>query len=131
MKTKRVFLIALLGSILFVLNDPTFATAQEKKPKSYSSIYVLKKEFEKAGGQCWEWSKNDQLFAWVTGDCDKNTVLIFYPKKTNTLADALQMAKTYRSIKVKVNLLVGPNWIINSDQVNIVRKKLGGTLITR
>jgi hypothetical protein len=107
------------------------ASATNKDAKRYSSIFALKTEFVKAGGQCWEWKTNDPIFPWSTADCDKNTVLIFFPKQFNTMKEALKTAKVYRSLDFKVNLLVGPNWIINSDQVRLVRKKMGGTLITR
>ena len=127
---KRTGLAFVLTAILFVFSVD--ASAQTKKAQSYSSLIALKTAFVKNGGQCWEWSRNQQFFAeFVTADCDQKTVLIHYLKKANTLTEALKMAKTYRSMGFKVNLLVGPNWIINSDQVVLVSKKLGGTLITR
>ena len=128
---KNKCFVVLLAA-LFVLGFSSDASAQTKKAQSYSSLIALKTAFVKSGGQCWEWSRNKQMFDdFINADCDQKTVLIFYLKKTNTMAEALRMAKTYRSLEFKVNLLVGPNWIINSDQVNLVSKKLGGTLITR
>jgi hypothetical protein len=129
MKNK---LFVLFVAALFALGFSSDASAQTKKAQSYPSLNALKTAFVKSGGQCWEWSRNQQFFAeFVTADCDQKTVLIHYLKKTNTLTEALKMAKTYRSMGFKVNLLVGPNWIVNSDQVVLVSKKLGGTLITR
>jgi hypothetical protein len=123
-----VFTSTLAISSLFSLSD---TSAQEKQAKKYPSIYALKSDFVKAGAQCWEWERNKQFFEHLTADCDSKTKLIYYPKQTNTMTEALRMATTYREFKWKVNLLVGPNWIINSDQVRLVSKKLGGTLITR
>jgi hypothetical protein len=122
---------ALTFILAFSLISSNPVSAASKEAKRYSSIFALKTEFVKAGGQCWEWKTNDPIFAWSTADCDKNTVLIFFPKQFNTMNEALKTAKLHRDLGVKVNLLVGPNWIINSDQVRLVRKKMGGTLITR
>lgn len=128
--TKKFF--ALFVMVLLILELPSAAFAQEKKVKKYSSISALKSDFVKTGGQCWEWKRNPKMFEdQITADCDKKTVLIYFLKEVNTLNRALSMATTYRSLGFPVNLLVGPNWIINSDQVKIVSKKLGGTLITR
>ncbi len=44
---------------------------------------------------------------------------------------ALGFANFQRELKNEVSLLVGRNWMINSDQVAIVAEELGGTLITR
>ena len=128
---KNKFFVLFVAA-LFILGFTSDASGQTKKAQSYSSIVALKTAFVKSGGQCWEWSRNAQIFPeFINADCDQKTVLIYYLKKTNTMAEALRMAKTYRSLNFKINLLVGPNWIINSDQVVLVSKKLGGTLITR
>lgn len=128
--TRRASAVSVIA--LLILQVPGATFAKERKPKKYSSISALKTDFVKAGGQCWEWKRNTKMFEeFITADCDKKTVLIYYLKEVNTLNQALSMATTYRSLDFPINLLVGPNWIINSDQVKIVNKTLGGTLITR
>jgi hypothetical protein len=104
--------------------------------KRYDSIFSLKTAFLKAGGQCWEWKLDSYVGKYIgdeviAADCDNKTRIIFYRKNANVLKDALRNAELSRSIGYKVNILVGPNWMINSDQVNLVYRKLGGTLITR
>lgn len=115
--------------ILFSLTSSSFASANPGK--SYKSLTDLKTSFVKAGGQCWEWRVNPRLEDRTGGDCDKMTTIIFFTRKTDTLAEALNFAKFERSSNFQVHLLVGPNWMINSDQVKSVYKKMGGTLITR
>jgi hypothetical protein len=127
---RKIPVVVVAMLVFFSFSNDAFA--QTKKAQSYPSIIALKSAFVKSGGQCWEWSRNAQMFPeFINADCDEKTVLIYYLRKTNTMTEALRMAKSYRSLGFKINLLVGPNWIINSDQVVLVSKKLGGTLITR
>ena len=104
--------------------------------KRYNTITSLKTAFVNAGGQCWEWKIDSYVTKTLGGreiyaDCDKYTRIVFYKDDANVLKDALNSAKHSRSLGLKINILVGPNWMINSDQVKLVYKKLGGTLITR
>lgn len=129
-KFSVVVLTSIISSSLLVF-PLSNASAQVKQAKKYSSIYALKSDFVKAGGQCWEWEMDKKFFDFLTASCDANTRLVYYPKYANTMTEALNLARTTREMKYRVNILVGPNWIINSDQVQLVSKKMGGTLITR
>jgi hypothetical protein len=130
---KPSFVVASVALSFFGQITPADASPVAKK---YKSIASLKAAFIDAGGQCWEWKIDAPateafLANTVYADCDAETRLIFYKKKTNVLKESLESAKLYRSLRFKINMLVGPNWVINSDQVKLVQKKLGGTLITR
>lgn len=110
----------------------TFALSGAANPgKSYKTINEFKQAFVNAGGQCWEWKRDPDISGQSGGTCDKLTTLVFYTKKTDTLAQAIEFAKVERSLGFKVHLIVGPNWMVNSDQVKYVHRKLGGTLMTR
>ena len=125
-----------IAAVVFSLFGRVTPAGAGLEARKYTSITSLKAAFVKAGGQCWEWkidteatraSGEDAVYA----DCDGKTRIVFHRKEQNVLKRALESAKLYRSLKFKINMLVGPNWMINSDQVKLVHKKLGGTLITR
>jgi len=127
---KRIKLLLLLVCLSLSL------TGCGSLNKEYSSVVDLRDAFVKAGGQCWEWKLNDPVKAQVPShkedaDCDQKTVLIVFADGVSAQEEALQFASTLRSLKFRVNVLVGKNWMINSDQVTKVYAQMGGTLITR
>jgi hypothetical protein len=106
------------------------------KNKEFSSIEELRDAFVSAGGQCWEWKKYDPVKDRITthkgtAECDKNTVLVLFSDGVSSQNEGLDFASQMRSLNFEVNVLVGANWMINSDQAAKVYPQMGGTLITR
>jgi len=107
---------------------------EKPKENKYSSLTDLKQAFIDAGGQCWGWELvniDDFKDRIGQGECDSKTVLILYKDNVNTREGAVSFRSFLLGLKFKVNLLFGDNWMINSDQVEIVYPKMGGTLMTR
>lgn len=106
------------------------------KENKFSSLADLKQAFVDAGGQCWGWKEDLSVpleeFGWIgKGECDSKTILILYEDGVSVEEDALNTRKHNEFIGFKTSLLFGENWKINSDQVEIVYPKMGGTLMTR
>jgi len=121
MKIRRLVVLVLILSL----------TGCSQRTNSYESLESLRDAFVKSGGQCWEWKVNEPYKSQSTADCDSKTVLILFAEGTDALKEAISFADFNRNLSFKVNLLVGENWMINSDQVTLVAEEMGGTLITR
>ena len=107
-----------------------------EKNKEYTSIEALRDDFVKSGAQCWEWENEKIIEEFkethkARATCDQRTVLILYTDKEDPMENALGLANFQRELGSEVSLLVGKNWMINSDQAAIAAEGLGGTLITR
>lgn len=133
---KNKFVILLI-SVLFLTGCTTNNSATTEKPmeNKFSSLAELKQAFIDAGGQCWDWVES-AIPKEITsetghGECDSEGVLILYKDGVNSREEAIAFRSFLISLKFKVNLLFGDNWMINSDQVEIVYPKMGGTLMTR
>ena len=131
----KVLLSILLATMMIACSNNTESQTEEKDSSRFKSLEDFKKAFENAGGQCWGWNVEplskgfSQLLA--RGNCDDKTVLLLYTDGYDVKSYALEFRKTTLSLGFKVSLLVGENWMINSDQATKVHRKLGGTLITR
>ena len=117
-------------------NSQSSTADNNERVTKYGTIEELRDAFVHAGGQCWEWKKSEaaelaQMRLKAHADCDKMTVLILYENAEETRAGALSLAKLERDMGFKLHILFGENWMINSDQINLVRKVMGGTVITR
>ena len=134
MKNKYV---VLLISALFLTGCTTSNNAAIEKPKEnrFSSLAELKQAFIDAGGQCWDWVESaipkEIPSEAGHGECDSEGVLILYKDGVNSRDQAIAFRSFLVSLKFKVHVLFGDNWMINSDQVEIVYPKMGGTLMTR
>ena len=134
MKSK---LATSLVAVLFITGCTSGNNVSIEKPKEnkFSSLAELKQAFIDAGGQCWDWVQEaipvevDNKIA--QGDCDSKTVLSIYKDGVNVRDEAIGFRTFMISLKFKVKLLFGDNWMINSDQVEIIYPKMGGTLMTR
>ena len=129
MKKRRGITFVLLGCLISISGCGV-------KDREFSSIEDLRDAFVKAGGQCWEWKKNNPRksnFKSQKGNatCDSKTFLVLFSDGVSSKDEALGFANTLRGMNFEVSLLVGKNWMINSDQVTKVSAQLGGTLITR
>jgi hypothetical protein len=100
----------------------------------YATVEALKDAAVGAGYYCATWVEDDVIpFAAESGTCsDASTV---NPDVFATFAKQADMDETLPVFESKVGvggaLLVGPNWIINADDVPSVTRlaaKLGGTL---
>ena len=108
---------------------------EKSKSLTFETLEEFKSAFVGAGGQCWSWTiediPDDYNGLLGRGVCDDKTALMLYVKDYAVLEDALTLRKSLLSLEMGVSLLVGDNWLLNSDQVQSVHKKMGGTLITR
>lgn len=97
---------------------------------SYSSVTDLKTAYVKAGGKCPSWDQNNVVqTAAESGDCSDSTVLSTYADE-GSKTDAVTALKGFATSDVPAVFLVGPNWIVNSEDAKAVAKKLGGTIVT-
>lgn len=121
--------------ILLLVLSPALVSCGESTNK-FATIQDLRDAFVKAGAQCWEF-KEERILPQIktthkaSASCDQKSRLIIYTENTDSMQQALDFAKFMRSLDYKLNILVGDNWFINSDQVTLVSEKMGGTLITR
>lgn len=107
-----------------------------EEPSRFENLEGLKEAFVEAGGQCWGWKVDTSVpleeFGWKgKGDCDSGTVLILYADEVDVMDEVLFIRKTNESLGLGTSYLIGDNWTINSDQVENVYPKMGGTLMTR
>lgn len=104
---------------------------QAQGPSSYSDISELHDAFTRAGGTCSNWNQDNRVSAALqSGECDANTILMLFGSKAEATERALEIKNTLKSFGLVPNLLLGENWLINSDQVDTVSTKLGGILIS-
>ena len=133
----RSKLSASLIAILFLTSCATSNNATIEIPKKtrFLSLEELKEAFVEAGGQCWGWrlaTHPDELEDTIgKGDCDSKTVLIVFKDYIDVEQHAINGRGHNEGLGFKTSYLFGDNWFINSDQVEIVYPKLGGTLMTR
>jgi hypothetical protein len=132
---KKIVLIFCFALVLSSCTSSSEKESQNQAGNRFSTLEELKQAFINAGGQCWDWVENEVpaeiTKTYATGDCDAKTVLTIYKDGVNVQEYALGFRKFVIDLKFKVNLLVGDNWMINSDQVSTVYPKMGGTLMTR
>lgn len=102
---------------------------------TFETLEEFKSAFVGAGGQCWGWAIEEipdgDKGLIGRGVCDDKTALMLFAKDYDVMKDALTVRKSLLSLEMGVSLLVGDNWMLNSDQVQFVQEKMGGTLITR
>jgi hypothetical protein len=97
---------------------------------AFDDISQLKQAFEKAGGSCLQWNESNKVTsALQSGDCNSETVLMLFGSSEEALERAEDLRDMSLSFGFEPNLLVGENWLINSNQVESVQPAMGGTLI--
>ncbi|WP_423058724.1 hypothetical protein [Brevibacterium linens] len=122
---RKPFISALAVLTLFLVG-----CGPEKSGGSYDDINALRDAFIKAGGDCEEWDESNQVLgAAQSGDCGTSTVLSVY-----LTHDAVQqrIADTKDSIfgAAGGEWLTGENWVINTDDVRSLQKKMGGQIVS-
>lgn len=119
--------IALLAGCSSPAPEPT--PTKPAGPVEYGAVEDLRAAFVDAGGVCNDWKQQNQVtVAAQSGQCGGETVLSTF----TTTADRDKMVATIKAISPdSLTLLVGPNWVINSSQVDKVYKTLGGTLVSK
>ena len=134
-KTKFLFVLV---SLLVLTGCSGFNQSKEKledKNSRFENLEELKEAFVEAGGQCWGWrlaTLPGELEDTIgKGDCDSKTVLIVYEDYIDVEQEAINSRRHNEGLGFKTSYLFGGNWFINSDQVEVVYPKMGGTLMTR
>lgn len=96
----------------------------------YSSVGALKDAFVEVGGECSTYEENNVVtLAAESASCGEDTVLSIYSSSSDR-DEVVDNLKGFADL-VGVNVLVGENWIVNSNKVADLQPKLGGTLVTR
>jgi hypothetical protein len=117
--------VVLSGVFLLTSCAPT-----EEPIQGFSDIDDLRLAFEEAGGSCSSWVQDNAVTgALQSGNCDSETVLMFFGSKEDASDRALDLKKTTKDFGFTPHLLLGENWLINSPQVDLVEPELGGVLI--
>jgi|LakMenE18May11ns_1017448.scaffolds.fasta_scaffold9254002_2 hypothetical protein len=135
---KKTQFLLILVSLLVLTGCSSYNQSNERlgdKNSRFESLEELKEAFVEAGGQCWGWklaTHPDELENLIgKGDCDSKTVLIVYDDYIDVEQEAINSRRHNESLGFKTSYLFGGNWFINSDQVEVVYPKMGGTLMTR
>jgi hypothetical protein len=134
-KTKFLFLLVSLLVLTGCSGSNQSKERLGEKNSRFESLEELKETFVEAGGQCWGLrlaTHPDELIDTIgKGDCDSKTVLIVYKDYIDVEQLAINFRRHNESLGFKTSFLFGGNWFINSDQVEVVYPKMGGTLMTR
>lgn len=107
-------------------------TAAVIKDSEYSTIEDLRDAVEGAGVECTAWSeRTESMYAAAGADCTSATVLLLF---TST-SQRDQQVSVLKGITIDDDgqpLLVGPNWVINSDlaTLEVLQPTLGGIIDT-
>jgi hypothetical protein len=135
---KKTQFLLILVSLLVLTGCSGYDQSNERlgdKNSRFESLEELKEAFVEAGGQCWGWklaTHPDELENLIgKGDCDSKTVLIVYDDYIDVEQEAINSRRHNEGLGFKTSYLFGGNWFINSDQVEVVYPKMGGTLMTR
>jgi hypothetical protein len=135
---KKTQFLLILVSLLVLTGCSGYNQSNERlgdKNSRFESLEELKEAFVEAGGQCWGWrlaTHPDELEDTIgKGDCDSKTVLIVFKDYIDVEQQAINGRGHNEGLGFKTSYLFGDNWFINSDQVEIVYPKMGGTLMTR
>lgn len=128
---KRLIPTVVVALLLAGCSSPAPAPSPTTPPGpvEYGAVSELKDAFITAGGECGTWEQTNQVrLAAQSGTCGPKSVLSTY----STKADLDEMVSTLKAFSPDgYSLLIGPNWAINSPQVESIYKKLGGTLATK
>lgn len=122
--SKKLLATLVATSLLFTGCGP------DKTGGSYDDVEALRDAFVKAGGSCDDWNLSNKVNgAAQSGECGTDTVLSTY-----LTHDAVQdrIAETKESIfgEMGGEWLTGENWVINTDDVRGIQKKMGGTIVS-
>lgn len=95
-----------------------------------SVINEVVKAFEDAGGACDGDPDQEKDGFYVTGSCSPTTEISIFSTMDERDAAVDRILMLRDSIGSETPLLVGENWIINSDEASNVQEALGGDLVT-
>ncbi len=110
------------------------STVDETSPReiggAYNTIDELRDAFVEAGGSCPSWEQTNEVVpALQSGNCSLTTVLSLYGSTDAASSAALSLKNLLLSYELEVHLLLGPNWIINSPEVELIHSEMGGMLV--
>jgi hypothetical protein len=98
--------------------------------RTYSSVESLKDAYVSAGGDCADWTEDDVVAAAKeSGNCGSSGVLMIFSSHSEAVATAKAISETLASFNISRSLLVGPNWVLNVEDAEVVQSKLGGDLL--
>jgi hypothetical protein len=101
-------------------------------PTTYSLVSDLRDAYESAGFDCPEWDQSNQVTAASeSGTCDSSTVLMVFDDEASATSQAKSLASLVRSFGSTPSIAYGANWVVNTDQAEIVAKELHGSLISK
>ena len=93
----------------------------------FKSVEDLRSAFVDAGGSCDQWDQNDRIdAAEESGDCDDSTVLSTYPDRASAQSAADDLME---ATPILDEVLIGDNWIVNTDQnLRSLKEEMGGVI---
>jgi hypothetical protein len=122
MRALGVMVIAVLALTGCASSPPVQLT----RDAEYDSVEALRDAYTAAGGKCDNWVQDDVVRGSTeSGRCGsegQGGMLSIYPT-TASRDSIVKGAKRFEH-----NFLIGPNWIINDDNVEKLRTQLGGTI---
>ena len=124
-----MFLIAALPFLTAcgAINSSTSST----KNQTYSTVSEFKDAYVGAGGYCPDWQQTDLVQAATeSGNCSDSSVLSIYSSPDDAQQAASDFRNYFADSAIQQTILVGSNWILNSDDVSTVQGTLGGTIYT-
>ena len=92
-------------------------------------MVALRDAYVAAGGECDDWAQTNVVkLAAESGTCGDDMVLSTFANESDR-DSTVSTLKELMELIGGVKLLVGPNWIINSDEAPRLQPKLGGTIV--
>jgi hypothetical protein len=120
-----------LGLLLVLSLAGCSSTASTPEPKeTYDSVAELGDAFEDAGGDCSDFDQTDQILsAKESAICNPSTLISIYASES----DRDQMIASLKNSlgDTPPHLLVGKNWVINTENPDEYVDELGGKVITK
>jgi hypothetical protein len=102
-------------------------------PIQYASATELVEAFLAAGATCDNWKQTDDVDpAYETVRCDngEGDVLMMFATARAAQLQAQYIIDTSDAMEMDGMVLLGSNWVINSDQAALVAEAMGGTVMT-
>lgn len=109
-----------------------FETAPPANGGTYPTVEELKDAFVAAGGSCPSFNEDNAVtLAAQSADCSGSVVLSTF-LSSSTIDELIQNNKEiFADIDIDLDpWLVGENWVINAPDVDELREKLGGTIVS-
>jgi len=110
------------------------SSAPKAEPDEFLVIDALHLAFEEAGGVCDDFLVDEEpaTDSVKSGRCDggDGDVFMLFDSHVDARTKAIYLKEAHERIGIEGAFLLGANWLINTDQAEAVKERLGGEVIT-